>query len=101
MSGNELVGLGRGRRKPNARPKNERDFPYIVEMPLPLNGFDERVRRAMETFHQLRDIRPRFGWSRKRNGDYYSRWCFSDPAIADAFRERFGGMLVTNKPQAG
>ena len=101
MSADKLLGLGRGRRKPNVRPKNERDFPYIVELPLPPNGFDERVRRAMEIFHRTRDIRPCFGSSRRRNEECYCRWCFSDPVIADAFRERFGGMLVTNKPQAG
>ncbi len=101
MSAAERLSLGPGRRKPNVRPKNERDFPYIVELPLPPNGFDERVRRAMETFHRTRDIRPCFGSSRKRNDEYYCRWCFSDPVIAEAFRERFGGMLVMNTPQAG
>ena len=75
----------------------ERDFPYIVEGKLPVSGLDARVSREMATFHRLRDIRPRFGRTRIQDDQHYCRWCFSDPAIADAFRERFGGAPTTHK----
>jgi hypothetical protein len=29
---------------------------------------------------------------------YYVRYCFADPAQADAFRERFGGERITVSP---
>jgi hypothetical protein len=66
---------------------NERDLPYIVEIALPPNGFDVRTNREMVKFHRACDIRPRFGLTRNRKGQ---RYCFSDAAIAEAFRERFG-----------
>jgi len=75
----------------------ERDFPHIVEIELPLNGFDLGLSREMATFHHLRNIRPRFGRRRSRADQYYCCWCFSDPDIANAFREWFGGKRLTKK----
>jgi hypothetical protein len=72
----------------------ERKFPHFVEITLPPSGLDVRVNREMVTFHRLHNIRPRFGRRRTRTGQDYCRWCFSDLAIADAFRERFGGVSV-------
>ena len=72
----------------------ERKFPHIVEIVLPVNGLDVRVNREMVTFCRLRNIRPRFGRRRKRTGQDYCRWCFSEQATADAFREQFGGASV-------
>jgi hypothetical protein len=72
----------------------ERKFPHIVEIVLPVHGLDIRVNRGMVTFCHMRNIRPRFGRRRKRTGQYTCRWCFSDKAIADAFREQFGGVRV-------
>jgi hypothetical protein len=76
----------------------ERKFPHIVEIVLPVNGLDVGVNREMVTFCRLRNIRPRFGRRTKRTGQDYCRWCFSDQAIADAFREQFGGELVKSGP---
>ncbi len=75
----------------------EYDFPHIVEIARPVNGLDVRLSREIEGFHRSRGIRPHFGQPRIKNGQHYCLWCFSDPAIADAFRERFGGAR-TNKP---
>jgi hypothetical protein len=85
-----------------ALPKNkaittERDFPYIVEIDLPLAGLDVRLSRAIRIFHQLNNIAPHFGRTRTKKDHHYCRWCFSDPAIADAFHAQFGGVRVTNK----
>lgn len=71
----------------------ERDFPYIVE--LPMNGLDIRMNREIMTFHCSRDIQLRFGSGRTETSKHHARWCFSDPAIAEAFRGRFGGERVT------
>ena len=76
----------------------ERKFSHIVEIVLPVDGLDVRVNREMVTFCRLRNIRPHFGRRRRRTGQYLCRWCFSDQAIADAFREQFGGQRVTNAP---
>jgi len=78
----------------------ERDFPHIIEIELPVNGLDVQLSREIATFHSARDIRPRFGRTKIQNDQHYCRWCFSDPAIAAAFRERFGGERVTNGPQS-
>lgn len=73
----------------------ERNFPYIVEIELPLNGLDLRLNREIITFHRLRNIHLRFGRRLTHTSKRYSRWCFSEPAIADAFLVQFGGQLVT------
>jgi hypothetical protein len=75
----------------------ERDFPHIIEIDLPLAGLDVRLSRAMGKFHESNDITPHFGRTRTKKDHHYCRWCFSDPAVADAFRTQFGGELVTDK----
>jgi hypothetical protein len=77
---------------------NEKTFPHIVEIVLPVHGLDIHVNREMVAFCRLHNIRPRFGRKRRRTGQYLCRWCFSDKAIADAFCERFGGERVMNTP---
>jgi hypothetical protein len=90
---------GKAAPRQNKAAATERDFPHIVEIALPLNGFDVGLSREMATFHHLHSIRRRFGRRRSRADQYYCRWRFSDPAIADAFSERFGGERLTNKLQ--
>jgi hypothetical protein len=76
---------------------NERDYPDIVELPLPPGGFRARS-DAMLAFHRERDIQIRRGQGRNDDGQFYVRYCFADPAHADAFRDRFGGKRLTAKP---
>jgi hypothetical protein len=73
----------------------ECEFPHIVELAVPDDGLDLQLNRAISLFHSVRDIRPRFGRNRRENRQRYSRWCFSDSATADAFREQFGGGRLT------
>jgi hypothetical protein len=75
----------------------ERDFPHIIEIDLPLTGLDVRLSRAIRIFHQLNNIAPHFGRTRTKKDHHYCRWCFADPALADAFHAQFGGARVTNK----
>lgn len=61
---------------------------------LPRDGLDVCMNRQIMTFHRLRNIQLRFGRTRSEGNKHYSRWCFSDPANADAFREQFGGCVA-------
>jgi hypothetical protein len=69
---------------------NERDFPHLVEIPLPPGGLGN-LEGAIAAFHDERKISMRFGLSRREDGEFCVRLCFSDSTDADAFQERFGG----------
>src|SRR5882724_13466615 len=79
---------------------NERDFPHLVELALPPGGF-RSVFLEFDAFHREQHIPLRRGRSREAE-QLYIRFCFPDPATADAFRNRFGGERLTwtaPKPQ--
>ena len=66
----------------------EQDFPHIVEMIVPEGGFG-RTLDAMFDFHARHSIRAiNSTGQRDGNGRTYIRWCFADPALAEAFAER-------------
>ena len=75
----------------------ERDCPHIVELPLPSGGFRSKSDDIL-AFHRERGIPPRRGRGWHDDEQYYVRFCFADPAHADAFRERFGGERLTTPP---
>jgi hypothetical protein len=70
---------------------NERECPFIVEVPVAANGLDVELNNQIVGFHKSRRIPPRFGRTIFRDGHSYYRWCFSDLATAHAFVEQFGG----------
>ena len=72
---------------------NERDFPFIVEMPLPGNGFGIKL-HYMYRFHHERGLLHRGGTRQRRDDQEYVRWCFKDEATVKAFRRKFGGSLL-------
>ena len=74
---------------------NERDFPHLVELVLPLEGF-RSVLLEIDAFHSERHIPVRRGRSRYEVTPFYIRFCFPDAATADAFRNRFGGECLTH-----
>ena len=76
---------------------NEQDFPYLVELALPPEGF-RSVLLEIDTFHRERRIPVRRGRSR-HEAELYIRFCFPDAATADAFRNRFGGECLTYAPE--
>ena len=80
----EIVGL-----------RNERDFPHLVELALPL-GPIRSVFLKSDAFHRERRIPVRRGRSRHEVKQVYIRFCFPDTATADAFRHRFGGECLTH-----
>ena len=82
----EIIGLG-----------NEQDFPHLVELALPPEGF-RSVLLEMDAFHRERRIPVRRGRSRHEVKQVYIRFSFPDAATADAFRNRFGGECLTCAP---
>jgi hypothetical protein len=76
---------------------NEQDFPHLVELAVPPGGF-RSVFLEFDAFHRDRRIPVRRGRSRHEAEQFHIRFCFSDTATADAFRDRFGGECLTHAP---
>jgi hypothetical protein len=79
------------------RLKNERDFPHLVELAFPPEGFRD-VLLEIDAFHRDHCIPVRRGRSRQEVKPFYIRFCFPNAATADAFRNRFGGECLTHTP---
>lgn len=75
----------------------ERDYPHIVEMPVPPMGFGRDL-AAMHCWHSVRGLVPRNGQGKRVEDTDIVRWCFATPEAADAFREEFGGERLTASP---
>jgi hypothetical protein len=69
---------------------NERDYPHLVELPLPPGGFRSMTEDIL-AFHSECGIQNRRGRGRNDVGQFFVTFCFADPAHAEAFRDRFGG----------
>ena len=76
---------------------NERDFPHLVELALPPEGFRD-VLLHIGAFHRERRIPVRRGRNRQEVKQVYIRFCFPGAATAEAFRNRFGGEGLTHAP---
>jgi hypothetical protein len=76
---------------------NEQDFPHLVELAVPREGFRGAF-LEFDAFHRERRIPVRRGRSRHEADQFYIRFCFPDTAIAGAFRNRFGGECLTHAP---
>jgi hypothetical protein len=74
---------------------NEQDLPHLVELAVPLGGF-RSVFLEFDAFHRERRIPVLRGRNRHEADQLYIRFCFSDTANADAFRNRFGGERLTH-----
>ena len=70
---------------------NEREYPFIVAVPVAASGLDVELSRQIIGFHKSHRIPPRFGRTVFGDGQSNYRWCFSDLATAQAFVEQFGG----------
>ena len=73
---------------------NEQDFPHVVELAVPPEGFRGAF-QEFDAFHRERRVPVRRGRSRHEAEQFYIRFCFSDAATADAFRICFGGECLT------
>ena len=77
--------------------RNERDFPHVVELAVPPEGFHGAF-LEFDAFHREHRIPVRRGRSRHEAEQFYIRFCFPDTTTADAFRNRFGGECLTHAP---
>jgi hypothetical protein len=86
-------------RHKGARSKSQvdRDFPHQVEIDIPEGGLGKRL-GAMDAYcrargfdHATRGVGHVLA-DRQRDG---VRWCFTDPAHAEAFQKEFGGARVS------
>ena len=78
--------------------RNERDFPYFVQIAVPESGFGRTLVEAIIDWHRDNGVKLRYG-SRKRIADCeYARWCFSDGQTAEKFQRRFGGEVLWIPP---
>lgn len=73
--------------------QNERDFPYIVELPVPPNGFGAKL-DSMYEFHREHGIQDARGRGQRRNEGDFVRWCFGKLDDAKEFSKAFGGELL-------
>jgi hypothetical protein len=74
----------------NMGKKIRRRFPHIIEITIPPLGLDPQTSREIVDFHRSRNIQVRFGHAIKN----VCRWCFSEAATAEAFKEQFRGNYV-------
>lgn len=72
---------------------NERQFPNIVELPMPSGGFGSRL-DAMHDFHSERGLGSLRGQLQRRDDQEFVRWCFAESGDAEAFLQQFGGRLI-------
>jgi hypothetical protein len=79
-------------KRPISPEETEREFPHVVEMLVPEEGFASKL-IAIRQFHTLRGIEARPGRSRCESGRDYIRWCFADPGVAAEFADEFGGTI--------
>ena len=89
--------MTRGPKREIIRLTNEQDFPHLVELALPPEGF-RSILQEIDAFHRDRRIPVRRGRNRQEVKQVYIRFCFPDAATADAFRNRFGGECLTHAP---
>jgi len=77
--------------------RNERDYPYIVEVDVPPSGFGNRL-DAMLRAHLTLGIPERRGQTRREASEIrdYARWCFADARHAESFARAFGGKIISS-----
>ena len=66
----------------------EQDFPHFVDIAVPPSGLGSKL-AAMYDFHARHRISPKRGHGRRDDRGGTIRWCFADPALADAFAQEF------------
>lgn len=66
----------------------EQDFPHFVDIAVPPSGLGSKL-AAMYDFHARHRISPKRGHGRREDRGGTIRWCFADPALADAFAQEF------------
>jgi hypothetical protein len=76
--------------------QTDRDYPHQVAILIPIGGLGARS-MAMHAWCDVRGLpyRTRADRRREPTPSDHVRFCFADPAHADAFRAEFGGERLT------
>jgi hypothetical protein len=72
---------------------HERDFPFVVQVPVPDGGF-ECALGAIDAWHHYQGSPQRRGPCDHAAGQEFWSWCFDGLEIAKAIRHRFGGEIL-------
>jgi hypothetical protein len=73
---------------------NERNFPFVVQIAVPDDGFGSRL-DAINAWHRYSKNKQRRGRPQSLGEKKFWRWCFKEFESADKFRQRFGGEVVS------
>jgi len=68
----------------------EQNFPHHVDIVVPPGGLGAKL-DAMYDFHTRHGIKSKRGDGRHDANGAVIRWCFADPALAEAFTKGFAG----------
>jgi hypothetical protein len=77
---------------------NERNFPFVVQIAVPDDGFGLKL-DAINAWHRYSNNKQRRGRPQPLGERKFWRWCFKDFETADKFRTRFGGEVISGPPQ--
>jgi hypothetical protein len=73
---------------------NERNFPFVVQIAVPDDGFGSRL-DAINAWHLYSKNKQRRGRPQSLGEKKFWRWCFKDFETAEKFRQRFGGEVLS------
>jgi hypothetical protein len=84
------------RKREQTAKRNERDFPHIVEVAIPANGWGNLLNEMLQA-HNVLGIREYRGEGRfdLTEGRDCGRWCFENRQHADSFARAFGGKVIS------
>jgi hypothetical protein len=77
---------------------NERNFPFVVQIAVPDDGFGLKL-DAINAWHRYSNNKQRRGRPQSLGERKFWRWCFKDFETADKFRTRFGGEVMSGPPK--
>ena len=77
---------------------NERNFPFVVQIVVPDDGFGSKL-DAINAWHLYSKNKQRRGRLQSIGDKKFWRWCFKDYGTADKFRQRFGGEGLSGPPR--
>jgi hypothetical protein len=77
---------------------NERNFPFVVQIVVPDDGFGSKL-DAINAWHLYSKNKQSRGRLQSIAEKKFWRWCFKDFETAEKFRQRFGGEVLSGPPK--
>jgi hypothetical protein len=81
------------RKRKMASRVDERRFPFVVQIAAPEDGFGLML-DAINAWHRYTKVRQHRARP-QRGKQRFGRWCFVSLEIAEKFKARFGGEIIT------